>query len=521
MNRTNIGSLIVIALFVLALPEGTDTAKILCFFPTASKSHVLGAQQLLKNLARRNHEVTMVSAFPLSKPVPNYRDIYIPIEDSFSAMMADFMQGGSRSIATIMPKVLSASLDYTNFTLNSPEFQQLIAKERFDVAILGYFLNDFIFGLGALLKCPTVVYFSAGMSQINNVVGNPQEIASVSHILLGNRNPMTFFDRVKNTLVSLVEVGVLGYVHSKTKPYYYYNFPSEKGYPSYEEAKRRIPLQMFNWYFTQTAPRPLLPNTVEVGGLQIKSQPDPLPTDVQTWLDGADQFGAIYLSFGSNLKSSNLRRDKLEAIIRTLGRLKQRVLWKWDTVHMPGKPANVMIGQWFPQDDILAHRNVKLFITHGGLGSITEAMYHGVPIVGIPMFGDQDRNVADVIAEGWGVSVSFEELGEASLTAAINRVLSNPEYANKIRDISARFKDRPQSALELATFWVEYVLRHKGAAHLHYQGADLNFLQKNLLDVLAFLGVILYAVFKLIGFFLRGILVLICGKKEQPKSKKA
>ncbi|XP_058840181.1 UDP-glucosyltransferase 2-like [Topomyia yanbarensis] len=516
MNRL-VGSLAIITFFTVPLPHGADSAKILCFFPTASKSHVLGTQMLLKNLANRGHEVTMVSAFPLSKPLKNYRDIYVPIEDAFGAMMANFMKGGSRNMIKIMPNITQASLDYTNYTLNSPQFQQLIREEHFDVAILGFFMNDFIFGLGALLRCPTIVYFSAGISQLVNVVGNPQEIASVPHLLLGNKNPMTFLDRVKNTLFSVVEVALIAYVHHKSKHYYYYNFPSEKGFPSYEEAKVNTSLLMYNSYFTQTVPRPLLPNAVEVGGLQIKSKPDPLPTDVQAWLDGADEHGAIFFSFGSNLKSSTLRSDRLEAIIGALGSLQQRVIWKWDTEHMPGKPANVMIGKWLPQDDILAHRNLKLFITHGGLGSITEAMYHGVPIVGIPMFGDQDNNVAQVVAEGWGESVSFDDMTEMSLAAAITKVLSDPKYAENVAHISEPFRDRPQSALDLATFWVEYVVRHKGARHLHYQGADLNFLQRNLIDVMAFLGAVLYAVCKLLGVLVRKC---VCGGKEKPKQRK-
>ncbi|XP_055629659.1 UDP-glucosyltransferase 2-like [Toxorhynchites rutilus septentrionalis] len=490
--------------------DGAQSAKILCFFPTASRSHVLGTQALMKNLASRGHEVTMVSAFPLSKPVKNYHDIYVPIEDAFGEVMASFMQGGSRNMIKFMPTILRASLDYNNFTLNSPQFRRLVEeKQHFDVAVVGWFMNDFVLGIGSLFNCPTILYFSAGPGGLNNLVGNPTEVASVPHLFLGNKNPMKFLDRVKNTLITTVDSVLVEYFKYRMKVYYDHNFPAEKQFPSYNEARLNVSLVMLNSYFTQTIPRPYVPNMVEVGGLQIKAKPDPLPSDLQEWLDGAEH-GAIFLSFGSNLKSSNLRQDKFDAIIGSISKLKQRIIWKWDTDVMPGKPANVFIGKWLPQDAILAHPNLKLFVTHGGLGSITESMYHGVPVVGIPMFADQDTNVAQVVRDGWGVAVPFDELTEPLLTSAIREVLENAQYAERIERFATLYKDRPQTAMDLATFWVEYVVRHKGAPHLHYQGADLNFLQRNLIDVFAFLGVMVCLVFKTSAFLLRHLKRKIC-----------
>ncbi|XP_062553019.1 UDP-glycosyltransferase UGT5-like [Armigeres subalbatus] len=516
-------SLLVIAsatiLVLLLQSNGADSAKILCVFPTGSKSHVLGPQALLKNLAQRGHEVTMVSSFPLSKPVKNYRDVYVPVDDKFGPVMASFMQGGSRNMFKYMPIITKASLDNSNYTINSPQFQKLVKEEQFDVAIVGFFMNDFVLGIRSWFKCPTIFYFSAGFGSLNNVVGNPLEVSAAPHLLLGKKDPMSFIDRVINTLVYTIDFVILNIIQHITKPYYESNFPAEKGYPSYEQAKLDVSLVLLNSYFTQSVPRPYLPNMVEVGGLQIKSKPDPLPEDIKAWLDGAKD-GAIFISFGSNLKSSNLRQDKFDAIIGSISKLKQRIIWKWDADEMPGKPANVLIGKWLPQDDILAHKNLKLFLTHGGLGSITEAMYHGVPVVGIPMFGDQDTNVAQVVKEGWGASVSFDDLTEEKLTAAIGEVLGKPGYAQTIETMASLYKDRPQSSMDLATFWVEYVVRHKGAKHLHYQGADLNVLQRNSVDVYAFLGAVVYAVFKIVSFVMRRVKRLVCGGKHATQKQK-
>jgi len=57
--------------------------------------------------------------------------------------------------------------------------------------------------------------------------------------------------------------------------------------------------------------------------------------------------------------------------------------------------------------------------------------------------------------------------------------------------MSSIFHDRPMSALNTAVYWVEYVIRNKGAHHLRSAAVDLTWYQYYLLDVIAFLIIIL------------------------------
>ena len=131
---------------------------------------------------------------------------------------------------------------------------------------------------------------------------------------------------------------------------------------------------------------------------------------------------------GSNLKSSALPDDKRNAILKAFSNQKMQILWKWEQNHLPGQPDNVKIEKWLPQQDILAHKNVKLFITHGGLLSTTEAVYHGVPLLGIPMFGDQRMNLANSERAGYALKIDYKTLTEDSLSNAINEILNNDKY---------------------------------------------------------------------------------------------
>ena len=68
----------------------------------------------------------------------------------------------------------------------------------------------------------------------------------------------------------------------------------------------------------------------------------------------------------------------------------------------------------------------RAFITHGGLGSTTEATYHGVPLVGIPIFGDQDINMYRAEGNGFAVRLNYDDLTEESILNAIHKVISDP-----------------------------------------------------------------------------------------------
>ncbi|XP_055702426.1 UDP-glycosyltransferase UGT5-like [Phlebotomus papatasi] len=487
----------------LALGFGTDEVssyKILMVFPSFSPSHLIVASGLLKGLAKKGHEVTMVSSYPQSKPVKNYRDVVLPL-DKFDkdAIMADMVKNAGQQFQMItkMPEMMKMSYDIANETMSNPEFRKIMEEESFDLVILGIFANQFLAGLGYHFKCPVTV-----MSQVQAVymtselVGNPVSLASTSTVFLGYSGRMTFMQRVKNIFAGVLEMLMTQLLlRPYDRMYYESNFPPDK-YPSFDESLRNVSLVLVNHHFSQGNLRPYVPAMVEIGGIHIEDETDPLPKDIQEFLDSATD-GAVFFSFGSNLKSSILPQHKLNAIIKTFGRLKEKVLFKWENDDLPNKPDNMMIGKWLPQRDILAHKNIKLFVSHGGMGSIAEAKYRGVPLIGVPFFGDQMGNVAVVAEEGWVYQLNFDDLTEETFSEALKEVLTNPKYGDIARTRAQLYKDRPQSALETANYWIEYVIRHKGAPHMQSHAVHLNFWQNNSIDVIAFLFAILLIFIKI------------------------
>ncbi|XP_037931783.1 UDP-glucosyltransferase 2-like [Teleopsis dalmanni] len=158
-------------------------------------------------------------------------------------------------------------------------------------------------------------------------------------------------------------------------------FPADQ-YPSLDEVKKNISLVFTNHHFSQGPIRPNVPAMVEIGGIQIKEKPDPLPEDIKQHLDSAKN-GAIFFSLGSTVKSSHVPKEKTKMWFDVLSKLPYKILWKWEEADASGFADNIVYR------------------------SFTSIVYHGVPMVCIPLSGDQPDNALNVISEGYGVLLDY------------------------------------------------------------------------------------------------------------------
>lgn len=135
--------------------------------------------------------------------------------------------------------------------------------------------------------------------------------------------------------------------------------------------------------------------------------------------------GVVYLSFGSNVKSKYLPEDKKRILVEVLSELPYKVLWKFEDDELEGRPENVKISKWLPQQDLLGHPNIKLFITQGGLQSLEEAVVRQTPLLAIPFMADQFQNALRIKKLGIGLNLNFQSLDKVSFKSAILEVANN------------------------------------------------------------------------------------------------
>ena len=160
------------------------------------------------------------------------------------------------------------------------------------------------------------------------------------------------------------------------------------------DLEPNVSLMLSSSHFITHGPSPLAPNTIEISGLHLKkSNVSNIPWNIRRVLDKAKD-GAVYVSFGGTVKPSVMPKEKLDVFFKAFEAIKIPVIWKINSSEISEElPCNVIAVDWAPQQDILGHPNTKVFLTHGGLLSIQEALYHKVPIVGIPLWFDQRPNM--------------------------------------------------------------------------------------------------------------------------------
>lgn len=108
---------------------------------------------------------------------------------------------------------------------------------------------------------------------------------------------------------------------------------------------------------------------------------------------------------------------------------------------LSSKPSNVKAVDWMPQNDILGHAKTRLFLSRVGHNSMYEAAYHGVPVIGFPMWSDQPENARQITRAGMGLWVDINTVTEQELHESISRVLSESRYAIQNYEYQAAIKD--------------------------------------------------------------------------------
>ena len=64
-------------------------------------------------------------------------------------------------------------------------------------------------------------------------------------------------------------------------------------------------------------------------------------------------------------------------------------------------------------------------MSHGGLNSLEEAIYHGVPVLGLPMGSDQNLNLNKAIRDGYALTLEWKKISDETLYQLLTELLTN------------------------------------------------------------------------------------------------
>ncbi|KAG7212909.1 hypothetical protein KM043_002259 [Ampulex compressa] len=491
--RTFFSTIAVIACTILV----GDAARILAVFPFQAKSHYNVYEPWLKRLAERGHEVVSVTHFPQRNHLANFTDVDISstLPSLISSMPFSVIHNFT-VWSNIRYLMRHAGVEICEPVLNSPEVRRMIeVKERFDVLIVEIFATECFLGLSHTLKIPIVVgaITSIALPWSNDILRNPENPSYIPNWFSGYTDEMSFTERAVNSLALLVTKAAYRILSDWPSQAIARRYLGED-LPDFEVLRSRISLILTNGHPAVGTARALAPGVKEIGGIHIPiSGPPQLPKDLQVYLDAQSAKGVIYFSLGSQIDPSTIPSQVFAALYRAFEQVPQQILWKCSEEKMPPLPGNVKCIEWAPQLAVLCHPSVQLFITHAGLLGLQEAVFCGVPILGMPLFGDQYLNMAYFLKTGMALQLDIRRLSYEGVSSSLNELLTNKSYTDMARRASARFKDRPMPAVNEAAYWLEYLIHH-GPAALKTAAADLTWYQYLLLDVVsAIIGILALA----------------------------
>ncbi|XP_023025419.2 UDP-glucosyltransferase 2 [Leptinotarsa decemlineata] len=478
-------------------------ARILGVFPYCVHSHFSLGFRLMKELADKGHEVTFINSFPQKVPIRNLRDISVEeMKKPVAGYIAKLRAFGQFSPWKQLEFMLSLGRTYTEVVLKNENVQNLLnSNETFDLVIVEHFWNEAMAIFAHRFECP-LVYMAPGPTSVFNshLLANPSFPSYIPNFLTAYSSRMNFWERLRNSYLNLlctlfVEFRLIPDQSDLLKT----TVPNA---PDLRTILYNASLMLIMSHASIHDPEPLQPNVKNIGGHHIGPL-EPLPANIQQFMDNATE-GVIVFSLGSNLKAADLDPAKKTAILSVFSKIKQKVLWKFET-DLDEKSSNVMIQKWLPQQEVLSHPNTVAFISHGGLLGCMEAVHFGVPILGLPAYWDQNKNIEGAVRSGIAVKMDVQDLTEHTFRIALEEILNNKKYSRNAKFQSQIMHDRPMKPLDEAVFWLEYVIRYAGAPHLKSAALDLKWYQLYLIDILIFVGLTTIALFLLVFFVIRYI----------------
>jgi glucuronosyltransferase len=179
--------------------------------------------------------------------------------------------------------------------------------------------------------------------------------------------------------------------------------------------------------------------------------------------------------------------EVIQKFFDAFSRLPQTVVAKFVVPDSVKVPPNVKLMRWLPQNDILGHPRTKLFITHCGSNGQLEAVYHGVPMLGMPLYAEQSWNCERAVRKGFGLEVNILDFTANQFYDSIVKILpENSTYRAAVRQMSAILRSYPMNGRQTAAFWIDHVIKF-GGKHLRSLSINQPWYTFLMLDILLFL----------------------------------
>ncbi|MEJ9220649.1 glycosyltransferase [Paenibacillus glucanolyticus] len=281
-----------------------------------------------------------------------------------------------------------------------PSVLEQIKGEQYD-----YIIHDSMFGCGRLLS--QILRLPA----INSCTSFAQTKESFDHTL------KHFFEQVPAEVVKPIEDKYQSLTASVCKKY------GVEIHSPFEVFCNPAPLTLVYTTREFQYEGEAFDPTYQFVGPSISSRLNQEPFDF-TAIEGGEP---IYISLGTVFNQAlEFYKLCLEAFGNTRYSIVMSIGHQIRLSDLGEIPENFIVKHYVPQTDVLQY--AKLFITHGGMNSVHEGLYNGVPLVVIPQSADQPVIARQVANVGAGITLSMQSLTANELREAADQVLNNLSF---------------------------------------------------------------------------------------------
>ena len=469
-------------------------AKRILLLPSNHGSHVNLFATAGKALKQNGHDVYILISHKHQSTaeryglVPLYHDPTKDSEEISSHDRAVFTKAQTGDLTThdILGYFIPKQLDLCIDTVRNQPLMDNIKELQFDLAI-----NE----ANIYSPCMYAIPYRFDIKYVSLTVYTSPWLFGVSGMpsvepssFVPFSNKMSFFERIMNIFTFVAFSQNYESFYADISQENIHDLYLHKTYKPFRQLMAESEIVLVNQDgMCVDYPRVSAPHFIRMGGLSVKNA-ESLKDDLQEFADGATN-GLIIISYGSARGMNGILEEIYPMMFNVLSKCPQRIIMQYDSdSEYKHSPEKVKLVKWFPQNDLLGHPNTRLFITHGGNNGQHEALYHGVPVLSLPVGLDQQFNAIRATTRGYGLHLDFKTMSETDLRTALHELINNRTYTENSKKCSDILKSMP-SAQDTLVYWVNHILRF-GSKHLHSPAGDMPMYQVLSLDVFAFLFVV-------------------------------
>ncbi|XP_054766426.2 2-hydroxyacylsphingosine 1-beta-galactosyltransferase-like [Lytechinus pictus] len=415
------------------------------------------------------------------------------LKDKILSMSGNRIVGMQQLLGLLKPQRILCEALLANQTtmahLRSLELDMIISESFGPCHVILSHLLGGIPIANFLVVSPTILphaLFSQTIMDQTSILGRLQSTAEMMSIHLFYHRLWSFYSEIANKH-GISELGNI------------FEFSS-----SYANAS----LWFLNADLVLDYPLTLPPNFVFLGDLTSHPPHQIVDQSLRLAIAGARSKGNIVV-VSINTLARQLKETTEEAMVEGLSRVPFQILWRKGRPEVQTSPTdNIHYTGWIKNNDmndLLGLNETVALVTTGGRCGIMEAIYHGVPVLCIPlMSSEHHENCAKIKNIGMGIILDIDSLTENDVYNAVAKLTLDKSFQTNAQRASRTFKSKQQSAGKRVEFWVKHVLQN-GDGHLRNVGSG------------SFFSLIQYACLDLIIqlFILTFIAILIYRKMKQ------